>query len=67
MREKETMKIKMTKTQRRVKNFFRRAGRGEVVGLIEQFVLLERPIWFFRDLMVDLKRSGQTLHGRSPL
>jgi hypothetical protein len=67
MREKETMKIKMTKTQRRVANFFRRAGRGEVVGSIEQFVLLGRPIGYFKDLMADLKRSGQTLHGRSPL
>ena len=64
--------MKMTKTQRRISNWFRRAGRGEIVGSIEQDVRAGRRLeywkWLRADQMDDWRARGisSPLAGRSP-
>ena len=64
--------MKMTKTQRRLRNFFRRAGRGEVVGSIEAAARSGQSLrywkWHRGACMADWRERGinHPLAGRSP-
>ncbi len=66
------MAIKMTKTQRRLHNFFIRAGRGEIAGSIEQDARAGRSLSYWKWLrgrsMADWRSEGisHPLAGRSP-